>query len=89
MTDRYSACAGVVACDLDNGRAILNLETSEYFRLNATAAIVWQCLEGGSTVTQIVQRVCDEFDVLVAECRDDIVTLLKELDKAGLIEKAS
>lgn len=89
MADRYTACVGAVACDLDNGRAVLNLETSEYFRLNATAAIVWYCLEHGGTVAEIVQRICDEYDVPAAECQDDIVALLEELEEAGLIDKAS
>jgi hypothetical protein len=40
----------VVCSTLDNGGVLLDLETKQYFALNATGLLVWQYLEDGGSL---------------------------------------
>jgi Coenzyme PQQ synthesis protein D (PqqD) len=49
----------------DGTGVLLNLETLLYYRLNRTAALLWQEVESGTcrTLDDLVQRACEKFDV--------------------------
>ncbi|UVI39091.1 PqqD family protein [Qipengyuania spongiae] len=84
---KFAARPNVVACDLDAGQALLNLETSQYFKLNDTGALIWKNVEAGNTLEQMQEELSSVFDVSQEDCRDDIIDLLKALEEAGLIER--
>ena len=84
---KFSARPNVVACELDDGQALLNLETSQYFKLNDTGALIWKNVEAGATLEQMQDELSSVFDISQEECRDDIVDLLTALEKANLIER--
>lgn len=86
---KYITRPDVVACEIDEGQALLNLKTSQYFKLNSSGALVWECLEMESSVEQMLDRMCEVFEVSREECRPDIVHLLSALEEAGLVERTS
>lgn len=89
VVERYSTQEDVVACELDDSFAILKLETSEYFKLNATGALVWERISGGAGLDELVEAVCTDFDIGPEECRQDVAALVAELEKAGLIVRVA
>ena len=89
VVERYSTQEDVVACELDDSFAILKLETSEYFKLNATGALVWERISSGATLDEIVEAVSSNFDIGPEECRHDVIALVAELEKAGLIVRVA
>lgn len=89
VVERYSTQEDVVACELDDSFAILKLETSEYFKLNATGALVWERISSGATLDEIVEAVSSNFDIGPEECRQDVIALVAELEKAGLIVRVA
>jgi hypothetical protein len=86
--EKYSAADDVVACELDGSFALLNLETSEYFKLNETGAVIWKRMAEGATLTELVSAICKEFDVSDEECRADVTDLVVTLEKAKLVARA-
>ena len=80
---------GIVACEISSGSALLNLDTSRYFKLNATAALLWEKLDADADKTLTVRALCDvlvaRFDIEVQDCRDDIVAICRHFAKAGLV----
>lgn len=82
----FRPSADVVACDLSDGKALLSLETSKYFKLNDSAAVVWASVETGAKLDQIVDAMLQRFDVDKATCTDDVLAILEIFNKAGLIE---
>lgn len=86
---KFSICNNVVACELDDGRALLDLNESQYYRLNHTAAIVWEWLEQGSkSIDELTIKMLSRFDVEECTCRADLAIMLKSFSEAGLIERA-
>ena len=83
----YSPKADVVASDLGDHWALLDLDSSMYFTLNGVGATVWQTIqENPADIDTLVGAVTEVFNVTDDICRPDIDALLKEMSDAGLIE---
>lgn len=65
-------------------------DTGQVHFLNATAALVWECCDGKTTLTECVQRLRQTFvippDVDVAA---DIKTILTDLQQRGLLPETA
>jgi len=75
-----------VSADLSGEAAILNLRTSTYFGLNTVGASIWKLVQEPKTVSQIRDAIIREYDVEPDRCEHDILELLQNLSKHGLIE---
>jgi hypothetical protein len=83
----FTQSSDVVMCDIGDSKALLNLTTSQYFKLNPTAAIIWSATSGeGGTLDSIVSEILNQFDVTKENCEADVSGLLKLLCEAGLLE---
>jgi hypothetical protein len=70
---------------VDGDAVILNLDSSEYFSLNAAGAMIWEKLGKGEQPDRIQAAVCEEFEVPPAKALADIADLIKSLSGAGLL----
>ncbi len=75
-----------VSCDLTGEAAILNLNDGMYYGLNEVGARIWSLLSEPITVSRIRDELEREYDVDSERCETDLVTLLSQLQEAGLIE---
>jgi hypothetical protein len=58
------------------------------YTLNATAARIWELLDGTAKGTEIRDKIIEEFDVTTEEAEEDLVHHLKELESIkAIIEK--
>jgi hypothetical protein len=80
---------GVSTTDTDYGRALLDLDTGDYFNLNPSGALVLHRLLEGDSPTQAATRLAEEYAVTREEAEQDVAALITELEAAGLIETAS
>jgi hypothetical protein len=56
------------------------------YNLNETAAFIWGRIDGATSVDQIVEAVCGEFEATPEKAREDTLEFLGGLEQAGLIE---
>gem|GEM_PF-845354 len=82
----FSQSEHVVACDLDGGKALLDLQESQYYKLNPTAALVWDKLSEPTTLDDLVKMITDRFDVEADQCRGDIQNIITRFHDANMIE---
>jgi len=75
-----------VSSDLSGEAVILDLRSGSYFSLEAVGARIWELLREPRTPDQIASTLCDEYEVDPRECERDVLTLLLDLARAGLIE---
>ncbi|MBE6790151.1 MAG: PqqD family protein [Ruminococcaceae bacterium] len=54
--------------------------------LNPVSALLWQMLQSGKTVEELLKGVTSEFDVADDEARADILDFLAQLDNLGLLK---
>lgn len=79
----------VVAADLGEGLALLNLSTNEYFSLNEVGAFVWSVLQTPKVRGAIVRAVMEVYEVAESACAADVDLLLEELKNAALAEQSA
>ena len=80
---------GVASVEIDGETVIYDVELDATHLLNPTATAVWRCLGGETTVDQLIDDVAVAFDVPREEVRTDILTLLRDLGRVGLLEGVS
>jgi hypothetical protein len=58
------------------------------FTLNEVGAMIWQLIDGQTTVRQLTEAVRDEYQVHAAEAEKDVADFLISLEDAGLIKQS-
>lgn len=66
---------------------LLDLESGRYFELNATGRRIWELLDEGSSLARVLDRLVAEFDAPREELESDLLTLVGELDREGLLHR--
>lgn len=87
--DRLFASEEVVACELDEGRALLDLRAGKYFKLNKSAGLIWDCLTTGATIEELMAEFEKRYDVEESQCRKDITAILNNFIAADLLQGGS
>ncbi len=86
---QYTVPADVLAAHLEGEAVLLNMDTKDYFRLNATAACVWKGLERGMDRQALLDELCASFEVEPADAAAELDRLLGELEQRRLIVAAA
>ncbi len=73
---------------LDDGAVVLHMRTKRYFSLNKTGAAIWQLLESGVSVADIVTSLTERYEVDYATASSSVDTLIAELESASLVATA-
>ena len=81
----YRHADDVVACELEGGNALLDLSTSNYFKINETAASIWEWIGSGATIDKLVNNMLALYDVDEEVCRQDVEAILASFESAGLV----
>ena len=83
---RYVARSSEIAARrLGNEMMIMSGRDSTLFSLNEVATIIWEAADGLTTLDEIVERrICQEFDVELAEALRDADALADALAEHGI-----
>ena len=84
-TRLYSRRPGILAADLGNELALLDLPSGNYLGFNATGAHTWRLIERPQTLDAICEAMTAEFCVGHDQCRQEVAALLKRLVAVGLV----
>jgi hypothetical protein len=76
----------VVACELGDEAAMLNLASGVYYGLDPVGARIWKYLESPVSVGEIRDRLLEAYDVEPERCEADLVALIEKLAAEGLVE---
>jgi Coenzyme PQQ synthesis protein D (PqqD) len=90
VPEQYPARNSRVAWRVYDGEAvILVAEDSTLNTLNPVGTVVWEAADGRTPVSAIVDRVCDEFDVDLAQAERDVAGFIEKLQRRGLLNVAA
>lgn len=81
----YRKNPDVVCSELDEGAILLNLNTKYYYNLNETALKIWNSVNGSSIISEIAQKIAEEYEVDKGLAEESVRRLLAELYKEGLV----
>ena len=71
---------------IDNEAVILNLNSGIYYSLNEVGAKAWELCDGSHSMKDIATVICKEFEVQEKEAEKDILELMSDLLKEGLVD---
>jgi hypothetical protein len=60
-------------------------DLNSLYTLNAVGSVLWEFMTEGHTIAEMVQRVCDEFEVTKTQARKDIENFLDSLLEEKLV----
>jgi hypothetical protein len=55
------------------------------YTLNGTGSFVWELLDGSRPLSEVWQRVSEDFEVDPLQAREDVLALISDLEGEGLI----
>lgn len=67
---------------------VLDLGSAQIHQLNATASLIWDRCDGHCTVSQIVEKLAEAFDVDRDTARLAVQETLRRFDELGLLDSA-
>jgi len=88
LSDRVRIPPQVIARQVGEETAILNLESGVYFGLDRIGARIWQLMAEGNTLAGICDTMQEEYEVDREVLEEDVVRLAQELFNQGLIISA-
>jgi len=80
------AAPNQVSTNLEGQVVILNLKSGVYFGLSAVGARIWELLEKPIEVSRIRDTILAEYQIDAERCENDILSILENMEQAGLIE---
>ncbi len=78
-TDNY------ISSELDGGLVMMSLENNSYYGLDEIGKKVIDMAETPVNVQQITETLSKEYDVDINQCQSDVIQLLNNLQKEGII----
>jgi hypothetical protein len=86
LSSRVCVSREQISSHLAGDVVILDLKAGVYHGLEGTGAWVWDQIQQPKAVGQIVEAMLAEFDVEPERCQRDLLALLGELARNGLVE---
>ena len=77
--------AGALEAEVDGQRVLMSPKDFVYFGLVDTGALVWDRIDGETSLDALVTSLAAEFDTDVAQVRQDVDEFVSALDAAGLL----
>jgi hypothetical protein len=75
----------VAAKVIDGEAIIINLANGIYYSMDKTGALIWERLQAGDTLEQVIAAVCAHYDVADQQAEAGVRELLQELLDENLI----
>ncbi len=76
----------MVSSQLGDAGVLVHLRTNRIFEVNATGLRIWELAGQGRTLGEIEDTLRGEFDVDPARLRTELLDLVSDLSREGLLE---
>ena len=86
MSQKYLTRSSAIASRLLGGEMmVMSAVDSTFFTLNEVATVIWQAADGHTPLSQIVSRICAEFDIEPETAQSDADHFVDELSQHGIL----
>lgn len=88
LVDEYTVVkrtAAILEAEVDGEVVALDVARGQCFGLDTIGSDVWRLLESDTSVVEICSVLTSDYDVAMETCKTDVLSLLRELNSAGLI----
>jgi hypothetical protein len=86
LNQTISLSPDVISQEVSGETVLLDLESENYFGLNAIGTRIWQLIKETNELQSIFDTLLEEYDVSEERLRLDITALLTEIEGLGLVK---
>jgi len=76
---------GLAEAEVDGDLVALHIDNGTYYSFNETAARIWALLDRPKSISELCATLAEEFHVDVRDCAAEVLLLLRDLEKDGLV----
>jgi len=80
---------GLMEAEVDGELVALHIGNGTYYSFNETAARTWALLDRPKSVSDLCATLAAEFEVDPRDCADEVLLLLRDLERDGLVALAA
>jgi hypothetical protein len=88
LNSRVQIQDDVLFQELQGEAVLLNLKTGVYLGLNQIGTRIWQLLQQDGTLNTVLEAILQEYDVTREKCAQDLLDLVGQMEKQGLLAEA-
>ncbi len=85
LDSRVKVNDDVLFQELQGEAVLLNLKSGVYFGLDPVGTRIWQLFAEHELLAEIARTIIAEYDVAEDRCATDLLTLVGDLEKQGLV----
>lgn len=76
----------ILVQNLDEDTVMANIDSGYYYGVNQTSKRIWEMIETPMKITDVCNSLQQEYDVDAATCESQVLALVNELAREGLVE---
>ncbi|MGQ7262210.1 PqqD family peptide modification chaperone [Vreelandella sp. V005] len=76
----------MIAANLDGDLVMMNEKLGRYYGISGVGARAWELLETPASIDDLVSSICNEYEIDIDTCQQDIIRFAQDLMKVDLIE---
>lgn len=84
---RFQCHEDVHSTILEGEAVLLNLDNGMYYSLNQVGTVIWELCDGRRTLADILEKVCERFEVDGEQARQDLLAISSQLIEQKLLIK--
>ncbi|MCK9860367.1 lasso peptide biosynthesis PqqD family chaperone [Paenibacillus sp. ATY16] len=86
--ERIVQAEGFLVSDMGGEKVMMSIQSGKYFNLGHSGGEIWELLAAPTTLEEIVNRLCLEYEIEKEVCVNQVASFLKQLAEQGLIVNA-
>lgn len=80
----------IVSTGFEDGEGVLvDLNSKHYYQLNETAMLVWQCLEDGQSLSEIITKMTTIYDVTPEHAAASVEKIILDFQSRKLVQPSN
>ena len=76
---------GLMTADMNGSAVMMDIMSGKYYILGEVGGRIWELLEEPMTLSALIHKLSDEYDVSAKLCRADMLPFLEKLLERGLL----
>lgn len=77
---------GSMVSDMNGEKVMFSVSSGKYYNLGQIGGRIWELLAAPTTLSRIVDRLVQEYDIERAVCEEQVAAFLRNLHEEALIE---
>jgi len=81
-----SQAKDIIASDIDDEVVMMSIENSAYYGIDNIGSCIWKLIENPCKVSELIEKIMDEFEVDRETCELDVLKFLQDLHEKKIIQ---